>query len=306
MALIYAAGTLDATLDQNAVSEQGQFTDRYDRAIEQLGQQGADRLQVRIGAIYALERLAEDSPRDLPTIIEVLVTFIRTSVNQTPHRVHTKPYEATCPADTPASPEQDIQATLTVLGRQASAHDQTAAIIDLSRTCLRGADLSDADLAGADFTAANLDDADLSYANFSGADFTAANLGGADFSNTSLADTKLFKTNLHGSFLGGADFTNANLYSADLHGADLSTPTIQDMHFATDDLYQAFLADANIHGAYLIDADLTSANLGDTNLRDVDLTGSLLEGANLEGAQHDELTVVDTALTDGTTRGQWW
>jgi hypothetical protein len=76
-ALIFTALSLNATRDQVAVAEQGQYTDRYSRTIEQLGQQGEDQLQVRLGAIYALERLARDSPRDQSTIIEVLAAFIR-------------------------------------------------------------------------------------------------------------------------------------------------------------------------------------------------------------------------------------
>lgn len=40
------------------LSEQGQVTDRYTKAIEQLG---SDKLNIRLGGIYALERIARDS-----------------------------------------------------------------------------------------------------------------------------------------------------------------------------------------------------------------------------------------------------
>jgi hypothetical protein len=56
------------------LTEQGQVTDRYTKAIEQLG---SDKLDVRIGVIYALERIARDSHRDHPTIMAVLAAFIR-------------------------------------------------------------------------------------------------------------------------------------------------------------------------------------------------------------------------------------
>jgi hypothetical protein len=64
--------TQDQNLAQNDLTAQAQYTDRYTKAIEQLGQLCVDRLQSRLGGIYALERLAHDSPRDQPTIIEVL------------------------------------------------------------------------------------------------------------------------------------------------------------------------------------------------------------------------------------------
>jgi hypothetical protein len=51
------------------LTEQGQITDRYTKAIEQLGD---DALTIRLGGIYALERIARDSRRDHPTVVEVL------------------------------------------------------------------------------------------------------------------------------------------------------------------------------------------------------------------------------------------
>src|SRR5215471_21690303 len=57
-----------------ALALQGQVTDRYSKAIEQLG---SEKLDVRIGGIYALERIARDSVRDHPTVMEVLAAFIR-------------------------------------------------------------------------------------------------------------------------------------------------------------------------------------------------------------------------------------
>jgi hypothetical protein len=59
--------TLDATRD-------GQIADRYTKAIEQLGSTTID---VTIGGIYALERIAHDSPQDHPTVMEVLAACIR-------------------------------------------------------------------------------------------------------------------------------------------------------------------------------------------------------------------------------------
>jgi hypothetical protein len=53
---------------------QGQVADRYLRAI---GQLGSDKLDVRLGSIYALERIAHDSPQDQPPVMEVLAAFIR-------------------------------------------------------------------------------------------------------------------------------------------------------------------------------------------------------------------------------------
>ncbi len=73
-ALIFTA--LNFTLSRRALelTEQGQVTDRYTKAIEQLC---SDKLDVRIGGTYALERVARDSTRDHPTVMEVLAAFVR-------------------------------------------------------------------------------------------------------------------------------------------------------------------------------------------------------------------------------------
>ena len=73
-ALVYIARHFTLSRRSLELTEQGQVTERYTRAIEQLG---SDKLDVRIGGIYALERIARDSARDHPTVIEVLSAFIR-------------------------------------------------------------------------------------------------------------------------------------------------------------------------------------------------------------------------------------
>jgi hypothetical protein len=74
------------SLQQNTFDLQraGQITDRFTKAIEKLGavETGPDgkpkiNLEVRLGGIYALERIARDSPTDHWTIMEVLSTYVR-------------------------------------------------------------------------------------------------------------------------------------------------------------------------------------------------------------------------------------
>jgi hypothetical protein len=57
-----------------SLSREGQVTDRFTKAIEQLG---SKELDIRIGGIYALGRIARDSAGDHPTVVQVLSTFVR-------------------------------------------------------------------------------------------------------------------------------------------------------------------------------------------------------------------------------------
>ena len=70
---LFAAGALmftalNFTLSRRAfeLTEQGQVTDRYTKVIEQFG---SGRIDVPIGGIYALGRIARDSARDHPIVM---------------------------------------------------------------------------------------------------------------------------------------------------------------------------------------------------------------------------------------------
>jgi hypothetical protein len=71
--LLVVAGAL-ATWRQVHISREGQITDQFTRAIDQLG---SGNLDVRIGGIYALERIAKNSLDDRSTIQYVLAAFVR-------------------------------------------------------------------------------------------------------------------------------------------------------------------------------------------------------------------------------------
>jgi len=150
-ALIFTWLSLNTTQQQNNVDAQTQYTDRYIKAIEQLDKAGPEHLQGRLGGIYALERLARDSPRDQPTIVAVLSAFIRTTGPQ-PHGSFDADGPATCPKLDIAS---DIQAAVEVLGRRDTANDNKTRI-NLNRTCLRNARLRGARLDGVDLSGADL------------------------------------------------------------------------------------------------------------------------------------------------------
>ncbi len=210
-ALVFTGLSLSAT-------QQAQITDRYARAVDQIGVQGPDHLETRLGGIYALERLAHDSPRDQPTIVQVLSAFVRASVGQATALPDAAPDPRPCPpATTVAHPlNLDVQAALTVLGRRDYTNDN-AESADLSKSCLNGVDLSGAHLLGANLSGANLAGANLNGANLAGANLASVNLSGA-----SLSGAHLFAANLVGANLVGVDLSFADLVSTDLIGADLT------------------------------------------------------------------------------------
>jgi HAMP domain-containing protein len=66
---------IQSTHEQRDLDRAGQITDRFTRAVDQLGKTGQP--EITIGGIYALERTARDSPGDQITIAEVLTAYVR-------------------------------------------------------------------------------------------------------------------------------------------------------------------------------------------------------------------------------------
>lgn len=62
------------TLKNLQLTQDRQITEHYTRAVEQLG---SDKLEVGLGAIYALEPIARDSERDHWLIMEILTAYVR-------------------------------------------------------------------------------------------------------------------------------------------------------------------------------------------------------------------------------------
>ena len=116
------------------VAQEGYLTEGFARAIEQLGDK---EMAIRLGGIYALERLAKDSEKDHGRIMEVLTAYVRENA---PVQMEYTPEED-------ERPPTDMQAILTVLGRrETTGKNRRNAPLDLSNTQLIGADLRGADL----------------------------------------------------------------------------------------------------------------------------------------------------------------
>ena len=169
--------------------------DTYVKAIEQLGH---EKREVRLGAIYALERIARDAEDfDLHwSIMETLTAYIRERPAPKPPKETdakgdsdtTEPSNATDettvePSLSPQIPERetpqtDIAAVSTVLKRRSETRaDQEANAnrrLDVRRADLPGADLSDITLLHADLRGANLTGADLTSADLASADLEHA------------------------------------------------------------------------------------------------------------------------------------
>lgn len=272
------------------------------RFISAIAQLGHDKIETRIGAIYALERVAQDFPKEHWTIMEILTAFVRenapirkrealkeeespsTSFGKQKGATHsTQPLDFNFHDESPKI-RTDIQIALTVIGRRNSLQDREHQRLDLRNT-----DMRRADLLGANLEQADLRESDLCGADLRGSNLSKADLEGAKLSSSILYEANLFHSNLHGANLSWANLNRANLCganlrAANLYGASLRVANLQGANLYKANLQQATLKVANLSRAKLFLANLQGAKLGKANLHMTGLIGANLIGANLNGA----------------------
>ena len=243
--------TADAATRQAAAAEQGQITDRFTRAIEQLG---SERMEIQLGGIYSLARIGQDSEVDRATTLEVLAAFVRAHPRGS--------------IDEPVS--VPIHTALRVLSERMDDSPRP----DLSRVDLRSADLSGSRLHSVDLRSSLLAGADLS-----GCDLTDADLSGADLVGANLRGAILVN-----AFLHDADLTEANLWNANLDGVQAVDSLFKDADFIYGTAKGANFQSASFENGSLQGSDLSSASLGSAKLLAVSLYETNLSNANLRNA----------------------
>jgi len=196
------------------ITQEGQLTERYVLAIDQLGSK--QELAVRLGGIYALERIARDSKNTHWPIMEVLTAYIR-------ERALWKKDQQPTGEQQPAKLAPDIQAVLTVLGRRVRKYkDGEEQRLYLVGVNIRRANLNGAHLEGAVLSEARLEGAVLSGAHLEGAVLRETHLEGAVLAGANLEEAYLAKAHLEGANLSGALLEGAILSGARLEGAVLT------------------------------------------------------------------------------------
>jgi hypothetical protein len=252
--IVVVAGAA-ATWRQVRISREGQITDRLTHAIDQVGSEIVD---VRVGGIYALERLAKDSLTDRATVVEILATFIRAhAARPSGHQNQPDPY-----------PLPEVDKTLLWLTDRAP--DVRTAVRVLGRLP-RDASDSRLSLRRVDLRRTNFYHGTLNWIDFGNSDLTASWAPGVRWQSCRFTNTDLRQTHLEGAKLDQSDFAGAHLEGATLQRASLKG--------------------ASLRGAILRDTDLSDSNLAGADLRGVNLSEADLSGAQLTDVKSDQGTV---------------
>lgn len=260
---------------QIEISEQGQITERFTRAIEQLG---SDKLFLRVGAIAALERIGHDSQNDVLTVLNLLSRFVREnrSTTETDYvRASTSPVPL------------DIQESVFALSRLARQYDsfleKEKLRIDLSGTqlsymkppenaCLTHFDFANSDLVGGQFFNIECNGTRFKGANLTGADFSGGKFLHANFSSANLANAR-FTT---------ADLSKARFIEANLAKACFSHSTLDCVSFREADMAKVNLFSSHCNDTSFIQSKgITTEMLSDIRFREETPPVNLPDGIQL-------------------------
>lgn len=309
---------------QRELSEQTHYTTLFTKAVEQLGATREEKeknvvtgaknkktadsetvrtvpnIEVRLGAIYALERIARENLDFHWQIMEILCAYIRENGRKPepiPDDVRAalaKGYGRSKEVDALVKsweeglrpPRADVQAALTVIGRRSER--QRAQEGKGQRLDLRGAGLSKADLSGLHF--------DLGL--FNGAHLEGASLERAHFEDASLDDV-----HLEGARLRGVHLEGAQLFRAHLEGAQLFYAHLEGAWLHGARLEGAWLDRAHLEGAWLVEAHLEGAAFRRAHVEGAGLADAVgLSQKQVDGMLGDDATT----LPDGLTRPARW
>lgn len=273
----------DASEKQAELAEIGQITERYIKAVDQLG---SDKLEIRLGGIYGLEKVAKLSQDLRKQVFEVLTAFIRENA---------KLSDSLLKED--YMPRIDIQAVITVLGRRETL--KTNDNLDLSNSLLVEYEFK------GDFVQTNFSNSNCDYAIFSGSNCAYASFNDASCDRAEFIFTNLYKASLTGSIANNANFSTANLDDSNFDNAELTSTifnqtVIKNSDFNGANLTKAFFDIAKIRKTYFIDAICEKVIFRSVEFTDTDFRRADLEGAMFETSKHDNSNFEDANLENAS------
>ena len=224
--------------------EEGQITDRFSKAVEQLG---SSHINVRLGAIHSLWRIAEDSPeREYIPVVNLLCGFLRGHAASELSPVDQNSIEA--PSDR-LGPSADVVSVINLMKQRS----------DRFKAIERALPKTDRPI-------------NLSGVNLSGMVLSGIDLSNADLTNAVLTKTDLTRAKLNGTDLSGALIDGADVVLADLRGAKCNRASLRKVNFWETDLRGARLTKADAREASFLETKLESVNFRDARLKDANLS----------------------------------
>jgi uncharacterized protein YjbI with pentapeptide repeats len=332
--LILRTVILQSTLN---TTQHGQVTDRINTAVQGLGADktvkdpddpdGAERtapnMEVRIGSIYALARIARENLSFHVQIMQILCAYVRENSKAegaVPFEMPEMPDEDVEEEGLQAAwgswgtklrmyigtfkqglkPKTDIQTVLEVLGRRTP--EQHAREAGWPNSDIDGVFVFDtipefaeypndynpaAHTAWAKQMAAFKSDVGDRFHDYTGyrLDLRNTNLQGYDLGNLNFRGARFNLAQMQAANLTEAQIQGANLEAVQMQGASLSFAQMQGATLSHAQMQGATLSHAQMQGATLLAAQMQAASLSFALMQGADLMFARMQGADLNNAQ---------------------
>ena len=278
---------------QTSIAAQTYYTSLLTKAIEQLGatrdikekysesdsdgKKIVDRevvrtvpnMEVRLGSIYTLERIARESLQDHISIMEMLCSYIReNSPNYLDIPDKISELMSATPLDdltfeendeiyrwfaTVPGPRIDIIGALTVIGRR------TARQIEFEAG--KRLDLRGAWLVNTHFSSLNLKGVNLDGAHLENVTFFKMNLDDVLFKKAHIARTKFFETQLMGAMFSGVHIKQSQFFNSDISFAQFEDTDFSASTFLQTMMFQAQFIKCGLSNVpFLLQTQINMAN----------------------------------------------
>ncbi|MGC1496489.1 MAG: pentapeptide repeat-containing protein [Sulfitobacter sp.] len=284
------------------VAEQGMITDRINKAVEGLGAEKLVKnkssettepnLEVRIGAIYALERIARDSPRDHIPISQIFCAYIR----------HNN-------ASLGQKTRADVQIAVDVISRR------SLEMLNYERDHNYQLDLSGCQFRGMTINSAIFENADFSETVWAGCSLSNSNFTNAKLENCHFIESKIEDSIFHGAEMSGFKIEGCTLErnsfkKGTLNGMQVISSTFVSVSFNSSDLHNAYFAETSLSRCVFRDSDFYNLHLQNSHVFRGDFRGLQIKGLRLEGRSEFEncnflgagLRTIDLSRYEGMER----
>ncbi|WP_169721565.1 pentapeptide repeat-containing protein [Nocardioides alkalitolerans] len=244
------------------------MTDRYTKAVEQLA---AESETIRLGGIYALERIYADSPRDRDTIGNLLMTFV--SAANRNHALKSRWRVRFWPSGLLRSGRRRVRTAARSLTRLRFSQTEAP-------TYELPAKRAPADVAGAMQVLGRLSPKPQTSISFAGHSVGEVEISGADFRGV-----EFWSADFSHSTFSGVDFRRAKFNFSDLKFAKFVGCDLRGVTFELADLRSATFMQCEMAGSDFWAANLTSAALPMVDLTDVNLSGAVMRKTGVDPEQ---------------------
>ena len=209
LALVFAVWRGVLGQRQAKIAQQGLSNERYQKGAEMLG---SEVLAVRLGGIYALQRLAAEHPEQYHIqIMQLFCAYVRNPTGDEQGPVSG--------SDEDGKPihklREGVQAAMYAIGKRTDAciaiEKAAFFLLDLRNANLQHSRLSNLNLSYALLGKSNMFGASLYISNLSSASLTDANLSDTDLTGVNLSDANLYRAKLSNAVLNDTNLSDAKV-----------------------------------------------------------------------------------------------